>query len=273
MVRVIQPNIPPEWEELWNKIIRWFEIHGIPVWCRMWFQDTRSGRERRRAASLFTQAAQAWKALDDDTKHAWKVAAKTGWNYYRGYRLFIYDWIYRYQHGLSVPGTPSNYHQGLGLTIDNPNGLSNVYARRDDKDLVGPLTLKVSYKKVERTPAGSGSFQIQAIAYYLWSGQILEHTNTFTTPSGNVDWNTVTQTFGTDGLDYFHLKVIYSINNYNCKVYLDNVIWSDKNGEFFRENFDTTDYKSWTPVQLYRKKDWYFNPAYIDTYFKHEYLT
>lgn len=272
MVRIVQPDIPPEWEEMWAKIVRWFDLHGIPVWCRMWFQTSRSQKEKRRAATKFPSAGSAWKQLDAATKIAWRSAAKAGWNYYRGYRMFVADYIYRLQNNLSLPGTPSDYHQLFGMVMDNPSGSSDIYMRRDDKDLIGPLTIKFSYKKDERTPSGSYAFKVQSTAYYFWAGQVLSHTDTFTSPAGDVAWNTITRNFGTSGLKYFHLKVIFTILNYDAKIYLDNIIWSDQNGEFFREHFNVESYGAWIPVLLYRKRDWVFNPAYITTYFKHEYL-
>lgn len=272
MVKVVQPEIPPEWVPLFDKIFRWFEVRGIPIWARMWFQDARSIDKSRDERSKLPMAGTAWKPLSSATKQLWNLAAYRAYNYYRGYRLFTADYIWRQKVGLSLPGTPDNTHQLFGLKMLNPGGAANIYARRDDKDLVGQINLKFSYKKDEITPSATKAFKVTCTAYYLTPGGYDTDVDTYTAPAGDRDWATLNYSFGTAGREYFHFKIVFAIDGYDAIIWLDNIVLSDANGEFFREGFNTENYEYWEPNMLYRKRDWQFNPAYIRNYFLHEYV-
>ncbi len=272
MVRVIQPNVPPEWIPLFEKIFRWFERNGTPIWARRWFQDSRTIKQQKKKQSEFQSAGQSWTDLDGSIKALWNQAAYRVNGYFRGYRLFTSDYIYRKSANLSLPGTPSNLHQLFGLKISNPGGSGNVFARRDDKDIVGQLNIKFSYKKNEITPSGTKAFKVVCTAYHLTQGGYSTDVDTFTADAGDEGWQIINRTFGTTDRKYFHFKIVFTIDGYDAIIHLDNIVLSDKNGEFFRESFNTEAYSYWTPNMLYRKRDWVFNPAYIKTYFNHEYL-
>ena len=272
MVKVIQSNPPPEWEELWAKIVRWFGRYGVPTYVRMWFQDTRRLTEQRRRNTKFNLVKDDWKTLDDATKYQWYLAAYRAYGYYRSYRLFTADWIYRNKIGLSTPGTPHLLRQLFGLEMLNPGGSGNVQMRRDDKDLIGQLRIRFNFKKNENTPSATKAFKMLATAYYFTEGGIATETDSYICPAGNVDWTEIDRRFGTTDRKYFHLTLIFSIDNYDAEVYFDNIRLADNGGEYFTERFNTQDYVPWVPQLLWRKKDWIFSPSFIDTYFRHLYL-
>ncbi len=272
MVKVTQCDVPPEWEEFWGKVCRWYGIKGVPCFARLWIQKMRRMKEIRYTISHFKQLGSAWGNLSDVTRQAWRDAAYKCWEYNRGYRLFTADYIYRLIAGLSVPGTPSDYHQLFGLEILNPGGSEKVQMRRDDKDIVGQINLKFNYKKTEIAPGGGNAFKVNSTLYYYIQGGYLTETDEFTAPAGNVGWNLINRTFGTADRKYFHYKVIFSIDDYAAEIFLNDIILTDKDGKFFSENFITKRNKAWVPKLLWRKKDWIFSPSFLDTYFKPLYL-
>ena len=272
MVRVIQPSIPAEYEELWNKIMRHFERYGVPIWCRGWFQNTRRGKAQRASATRIPTVADAWNALSEAQRTGWDNSAEVMWGYKRGYRLFVSDWIYREISGLSVPGTSSLLHQLFGLRLKNAGALQNVFFRYDNKDLVGQLTIKFSYKKDEKTPSGVYAFKVKTTAYYFGQGGILSDTDEFSAPAGNVAWNQITRTFGTVDRKYFHVEIIFAINSYDAVVDIDNFYLNDKIGKVLFENWYTEKYAPWTFQRRVRKTGWQFNPGYTTDYFQHIYL-
>lgn len=273
MVRVIGNVLPAEWEDFWKKCVRWYGLKGVPTFSRLWFQDIRRFKKIRYDRSYFMSVGQAWRDLSSDVKQGWRDAAHAAWDYNRGYRLFSADYIYRLVAGLPVPGDPNLYHQLFGLEMRNPGGAESVFMRRDDKDIVGPLTLNVKFKKQENTASSSDAFKIQMTAYYFTPGSYDTDVDEYVCPAGNVDWNDVSRTFGTDGRKYFHFKLVLTIANYDAIVWVDSLELLDQGGRFFKENFITKRNEVWVPKMLFRKKDWNFSPSWTDTYFKHLYLT
>ena len=272
MVRLIQPGIPAEYEELWNKIVRWFGLKGVPTFARLWSQNTRRMFAIRYTISKFMSVGAAWRALSFEQQQAWRDAANVAWGYNRGYRLFTADYIYRLFAGLPVPGDPSNYHQLFGLEMSNPDGLADIQMRRDDKDLVGPIDIAFKYKKIEVTPSALHCFKVACTGWYLTQGGVGVDTDEWNLPAGNIDWTVFTQTFGVEDRQYFHWKIVISITNYDSKVYFNSLDLADKNGNFFSENWITERYEPWVPTRLYRKKDWLFTPEWPNNYFQHLYL-
>lgn len=272
MVRIVQPSLPPQYEEAWNRIFRWFSRYGVPVWCRSWVQDTRRGVAVRRSATQLRAVADCWNALSVSERLAWDSAAFETFGFYRGYRLFTSDYFYRKKIKLTYPGSPSDLHQMEGIMMKNPGGTQNVYSRYDDKDLVGQFTIKFSYKKKEIAASGSFGFKVQTTAYYLIEGGIGTETDEFSGPSGNVDWTQITRTIGTAGRKYFHIKIVWTIENYNAEIWLDNFRLTDSVGLIYFENFDTIEYNPWEFEKLIRKKWWQFSPGFWAPYFYHTYL-
>ncbi len=272
MVKVIQPNIPPAYQELWDKIFRYFERYGVPIWCRNWFQNMVSSYQQREKASRLKPIAASWKALSSSTKAVWRNAAYVTWGYYRGYRLFTADWNFRVDLGLSVPATPSMEHQLQGLKIKNAGGSANIFARYDCKDLVGQFDVNFNFKKIERTPSGTYAFKVQTTAYYFTSGGTGVQTDVYTAPSGNSNWGAITRTIGTAGRKYFHVVIIFTIQNYDADVYLDNFKITDSVGLIYKETWDTLEGAEWEFQRRVRKQGWQFNPSYALPYFEHSYL-
>jgi hypothetical protein len=272
MVKVIGDVLPSQWVEFWGKVVRWYNLKGIPSYSRLWFQDYRRMRQIRYNISDFQAVGVAWQNLSPADKEAWRAAAKACWDYNRGYRLFTADYVWRLIAGLPVPGTPSIYHQLFGMQIHNPDGLLNVYMRRDDKDLVGQITAKVKFKKTENAASPTASFKISQTGWYFTQGGFSTDTDEHAVAAGDIAWNEVERTFGTASREYFHYKIVLSIENYNATVDIDSIELLDQNGRFFKENFITERNKAWVPALLYRKKDWIFSPGFSPDYFKHLYL-
>jgi len=272
MVKVIQSDVPPEFEELWAKCIRWFGRYGVPTYVRMWFQTARRNYNQRVSQSKFDLVKVDWKTLDDAIKYQWKLAAYRAYGYYRAYRLFTADWIWRDKVGLSNPGAPHLLHQLFGLEMLNPGGSENVQMRRDDKDLIGRLRIRFNFKKIENAASPPAAFKMLATAYYLTDGGIATETDSYTCPAGNIDWTEIDRRFGTTDRKYFHFKLIFVIDNYDAEVYFDNIRLADNGGEYYADRFNTKDYVPWVPILKWRKKDWVFSPSFIDTFFKHLYL-
>ena len=273
MVKVIGSVLPAEWEAFWNKVVRWYGLRGIPTFSRLWFQDIRRMQDIRYTISHFKQMGSAWRNLDAATQLAWRNAAYSCWDYNRGYRLFTADYIYRLIAGLPIPGSPNIYHQLFGLEMVNPGGTQNIFMRRDDKDIVGPLTVKIKFLKTENTPSAIYAFKIKCTAYRFIPGSYTTDIDEYVVPSGNIVWNEVSRVFGVADKKYFHFKIVLTIKNYDAIIKIDSIELIDKNGRFFKENWITKRNKAWVPKMLFRKTDWIFNPSYTDTYFKHVYLT
>lgn len=272
MVRLIQPNIPPEYEELWNKIVRWFGLKGVPTFARLWIQKTRRMHTVRYTISQLVSVGQAWQSLSSAEQQAWRDAANVAWGYNRGYRLFTADYVYRLFAGLPVPGTPSDYHQLFGLKMSNPGALADVAMSRDDKDIVGPIGIIFKFKKIEITPSALHSLKVVAKAWYLVQGGVETETHEWNIAAGDIPWTQFSGAFGTTDREYFHFRITISITNYDAEVYFNNLILTDKNGTFFSENWITPRYVPWVPTRLYRKKDWLFYPEWPNNYFQHIYL-
>jgi len=273
MAKVSSLTIPPAWRPLIEAIFRWYSINGLPIFARQWLQGSRYMKYLKQQSSKFSSASEAWNALSSVTQAGWNSAAVIATTYARGYRLYTSDFIWRQKAGLPAPEGALADYQLFGIKMSNLGGSQDVHIRRDDKDLVGQITFKFSYKKNEITPNVSFPFRVILTAYYFGQGTILTDTDSFSAPGGDIAWNTITRTFGTAGRKYFHLRVILTIDQYDAIIYLDNLILSDSIGEQHRENFNTEDYKAWVPNTLYRKRDWLFNPSFVDPYFIHEYLT
>lgn len=273
MVKVIGSVLPAEWAVFWAKVVRWYGLRGIPTYSRLWFQDYPRMRKIRYNISDFKQMGSAWKGLSAAVQQDWRDAAHACWDYNRGYRLFTADYIYRLIGGLPIPGAPNIYHQLFGLEMLNPGGSDNVFMRRDDKDIVGQITAKIKFKKTENTPSAVAGFKIQQTAYHFTDGGYDTDTDEYSAPAGNIAWIEVEQTFGVADREYFHYKIVLTIDNYDAIIDIDSIELTDKNGRYFKENFITKSNKAWIPKLLFRKTDWLFGPSFIDTYFKHIYLT
>lgn len=272
MVKVVQGDIPAEWEIFWKKIVRWYNLKGIPCYSRLWSQKMRRMKQIKYEISDFKKMGLSWSGLSPAVQQQWRDAAYQAWEYNQGYRLFTADYIYRLIAGLSVPGSPSDYHQLFGMEMSNPNGDHNVFMRRDDKDVVGQITVRLNYKKTENIASPTSALKILFTGWYLTEGGIETDTTTHTITAGNVAWKQEDFVCGVADRIYFHIRIIISIENYNAVFILDHIRLIDKTVQFYEENFVTARNVAWVPTLLYRKKDWQFSPNFDNPYFQHIYL-
>lgn len=272
MVKVIQGDVPPEWEIFWKRIVRWYNIKGIPCFSRLWSQKMRRMKKVKYEISDFQSVGTAWAQQSPTVQEAWKSAANKAWAYNRGYRLFTADYIYRLIAGLSVPGTPSDYHQLFGLKMYDQYGMVNPYMQRDDKDVVGPLNFKINIRAV--TPFWPDWFKVRIkfIGWYLKSGDLGITDEDYSLTQGQQNWQSLDLDFGVADRQYFHIRFSIELESFEGDVYINNIIMSDKNGVFHNENFITSRNVPWVPSRLYRKKDWYFYPSFTAPHFEHVYL-
>lgn len=244
-MRVTNPSVPVDWEVLWQKMVRWFYRGGVPVWARMWFQNMRSQYEKRRKATKTPTVAELWNTLSPATKVGWDDAAEKMWGYRRGYRLFTSDFIYRQKANLSPPQGAMVEHQLFGLRMQNLDGVEYVRFFYDTvywpRTFVGPFNIKVSYKKDEIEPSSTEDFIIHSTGFYD-SNMDVDH---FVAPDGDVAWNIVDRNFGVTDRVYNRFAIAIHIGYLKAKIWIDNIILSDKNGEFYHENFDPPKYAVW----------------------------
>jgi hypothetical protein len=263
-------SLPPQWQPLLEKILRWYDNQIYPVWCPFNFHQTRSAKKRLKEKTQLPKVSDAWKQLTPAQKQAWKNAK--GYTGLTGYQVFTADFIYRRNNGLPLPGTPSTTHQVYGLMFKNEDGVANVYARLHEKDLIGPLKIKFFYKKREYIADPSKSFKFTAFAYYFEGGlNVLDQTQ-WIAPSGNQNWQQVSLNFGREDRKYFHLTLSFDLGTYQAAVYIDNFKLEDKNGAFYTESFNKKSKKEWNYNSYYRKRGWAFYPFYGEPYIKVVYL-
>jgi hypothetical protein len=270
MVKVAKMDIPPAWQPLLDKILAYYDNQIYPTWASRYFHKTRSAKKRNKQKTYIPSAAAAWKALTSSEKVAWTSASAFGT--LNNYQLFLADFSYRRKNGLSLPGTPFSTHEMMGLEIQNPGGSTNVRLRRDEKDLVGPITIAFTYQKTENAPTGDKPFKFIATAYYFWEGKNLTLTKEWSAPTGNVSWTSVSESFGVSGQKYFHLTIIWYLDNYDAIVDLDHLLIQSAGTDKYRECWQYKAGKTWSYDNLYRKTGWLFTPGYQVPYFDVIYL-
>ena len=270
MVKVAIQSIPPAYEPLLAKILAHFDNQIYPTWATRFFHKTRSAKKANKEKTYLPSIASYWATLTAEEKAAWGTAAAFGT--LNKYQLFTTDFSYRRKNGLSLPGTPSDYHEVMGLRLDNPGGSENVRLRRDEKDLVGPIGISFTYKKTENSPTPSVPFKFLATAYYFDAGHNLTLTHEWEAPSGNVDWSQVSESFGVSGQKYFHLTILFYLDSYDATIYLDHFLIQSAGVDKYRECWQYKSGKTWEYDNLYRKTGWLFFPDYHVPYFEVLYL-
>lgn len=270
MTKVSQMSLPAGYQELLDKILAYFDNQIYPTWATRYFHRTRAAKKRNVEKTYMPSAATAWKALTPPEKAAWTSASVFGT--LNNYQLFLADYAYRRKNGYALPGTPSDYHEVMGLEIQNPGGVTNVRLRRDEKDLVGPIGIDFTYQKAEIAPTGDQPFKFVATAYYFKLGEIATLEHTWTAPAGNVNWTLVSESFG-DALEkYFHLTITWYLDSYDAIVHLDHLLISDVNDDKYRECWQYKAGRTWSYDELYRKTGWLFSPGYRVPFFDVVYL-
>ena len=270
MVKVAQMDIPPEYQALLDKILAYFDNQIYPTWASRFFHKTRSAKKRNQEKTLMPSVSAVWAELSPAEKQAWSDAS--GFGTLNRYQLFISDYSYRWKNGLSIPGTPSTYHEMMGFQIQNPGGSTNVRFRRDEKDLVGPVSIAFNYQKTEISPTGDQPFKFVATLYYFDAGQNKTLAKEWSAPSGNVSWASVSESFGVSGQKYFHLTVEWYLDSYDATLNLDHLLIQSVGVDKYRECWQYKSGKIWEYDNLYRKTGWLFTPDYREPYFNVVYL-
>jgi hypothetical protein len=270
MAKIPYIIIPPGWQPLIDKILRWYDSQTNPTVTSRMFFGTRKQKAHNSSVSFFKEIASVWNPLDAPTKTAWSDAAAEHGSY--GYRFFMADYSYRKKNGLSLPGTANDYHQLQGLTLLNPGGTEEVQAIWRTIAVTGQITISFNFKKVQNDVPVDYSFRVYARASYFEGGENKYEEHTYTSDTGNCDWSNVSFSFGTTGRYYFELEVFLQLDFYDAVVDIDNFKVSDASGEVYYEYFNPKAPLYWDPTLLVRKEGWQFLPEYSDTYFVSRYL-
>lgn len=270
MVKVAQMTIPPAYQALLDKILAHFDNQIYPTWATRFFHTTRSAKKADKEKTYMPSAAAAWKLLSAAEKTAWATAAVFGT--LNRYQLFLADFSYRRKNGLTLPGTPFTTREMMGLRLDDPGGVEAMELRRDEKDIVGPITISFNYKKTENAATPSVPFKFVATAYWFADGKNKTLTHEWSAPAGNVPWASVSEVFGVPGLKYFHLTIIWYLTDYDATVDLDHFLIQGNAVDKYRENWQYKAGRTWEYDALYRKTGWLFSPGYRVPWFEVLYL-
>lgn len=270
MVKIATMNFPPGYEALVAKILAWFDNQAYPTWATRNRHNTRAAKAANAAKTYMPSIKDAWAALSPAEKTLWADAAVFGT--LNRYQLFTSDYSYRFKNGLSVPGTPNNYHEMFGLQIDNPGGGEDVQLRRDEKDLIGPITIEFNYKKTQYSPTASVPFKMVATAYNFLDGENQQIVGEWSAPAGNVDWTHASLTLGVANWKYFHLTIIWYLTDYDASVSIDQLLIQGNSVDKYREDWQYKSGKTWAYTALYRKTGWLFTPQYFEPWFRVVYL-
>ena len=154
----------------------------------------------------------------------------------------------------------------------NPGGVNDCELRFDNKDITGPITFSFNYKKVENQPTGGAPFGVEIILFWFKRGANRFEIYNFEYPAGNVAWNTITEQIGVEGRSYYHMKVKWTIKDYDAYVLFDRIVITNQDGDILREGFKFPAGKSWTYDELYRKFGFQFSPTFYVPHFEIVYL-
>lgn len=270
MTKVAIMTIPPDFQPLLDKILAHFDQMTYPTWATRNFHLTRAAKKTNLEKTYIPGVRSVWATFTPAEKAAWSAAK--GYTGYSNYQLFTADYSYRKKNLLSLPGTPNTTHQLYGLKISNPGGVETVRIRFHLKDLIGPLTIAFNYKKQQYSPPADQSFKFDAAAYYFDGGLNITETKSWTSPTGDVAWALVSQSWGTVGKKFFHLTIEFKLDNYDADVFLDNLRISDGTGAFYSDSFNKKVGKEWDYFAFYRKQGWAFDPLFAPPFFEVVYL-
>ena len=146
MVKVTQMDLPPGSQALLDKILAWFDNQIYPTWATRYFHKTRTAKKANKEKTYMPGVRSIWSGFTPAQKALWSLARQFG--YRSSYALFTADYSYRRKHGLSLPGTPNNYHQMYGLQMFSPSGQGLIQGIREDIVLTGPITISFNYRQV-----------------------------------------------------------------------------------------------------------------------------
>jgi hypothetical protein len=268
MVKVGNLTFPPGYEALVAKILAWYDNQIYPTWATRNRHNTRSAKKRNLEKTLLPSISGIWKGLTPAERAAWSAASD--FSTLNGYQLFTSDYSYRRKNGLSLPGTPNNYHDMFSLEIDNPGGVSEVRFRRDEKDLVGPVNISFNYKKVERQTITleewSDLVATWADATAMWTGVEVA---AWSDP--NIDWADVLARWAYSTKGMFHLvAILYYFEDGQNKIETHN--WDSPAGP---QNWNTVSFSMGTSGKKYfhLTLNWYMDNYDATVDFDHLLIT
>ncbi len=265
MAKVQQMTLPPAFQALLDKILAHFDQTIYPTWATRNFHLTRAAKAANKEKSYIPGARVVWASFSAVEKALWKSCA--AFMQYSSYQYFTAKYSYAKKNGLDLAVTPTVKHQMHALFATNPGGLELVQWVRDDIVLLGQVSVQFQYKKTEYTAFFGSPFNLHIDAYYFDGGQNLVDVFDWEAPSGNVDWTTVSFSFGVTSRNYFHVVCTWSLDYYDADVWMDNFLISDQLGVVHRQAFWVKAGKSWVFTQHYRKQGWDFVPAYDPSWF------
>ncbi len=270
MAKIALMSFPPGYQSLLAKIVAWFDNQIYPTWATRNRHQTRAAKARNAEKTYLPAVRDIWATLTAGAKAAWASASVFGT--LNNYQLFTSDYCFRRKNGLSLPGTPDDLFEMMGLEIQNPGGLETVTLRRDEKDLVGPIGINFTYQKIENAAAPGVGFRFVATAYYFDAGENKTSVLEWSAPSGNVSFSQVSESFGVAGRKYYHLTIYWYLESYDAIIDLDHFLITSNSVDKYRENWQFKAGKVWTYDNLYRKTGWLFSPGYRVPYFEVVYL-
>lgn len=252
-------DVPSLQDKAYKKALRKFQGTKSSIISTPYKLLSREEEKARKTRQWLTEIAAAWKLLDAPTKAIWKSYAanisRSNWV------LYVMEYAYRKKYELSIPPSPTELHQMMGLKITNPTGSGTVKAWRYDIVITGPIDVRFSYKKTESAATSGIPFRVYCEAWYMEAGENKSETHTFDAPSGNVDWTQVNFSFGTSGRYYFELIISFELTDYQASVILDNFVVEDNIGELVDEPWHVKSGKTWYYQVKTRKMGWEFSPA------------
>lgn len=193
--------------------------------------------------SFLPQIALLWNALDTTTKDLWtSCGAYAGLN---GYRTFVQEQSQRLHQNLSVPNTPSIYHQGkyghlhiggsavqikiaqyhpsmyyVNHKVKGVNGLYAPVAVNESMSL--PLTIGLSYKAVLSATGATQRARFYAIVYSSYQGVDRENLVEIDFLNDSV-WHIATAIISQTLGHFMGYTLYFEIYGYTGDLYFDNI--------------------------------------------------
>lgn len=226
--------VPPEWIELFNKIIAIQDNRVRGVVQKRGYLPSRKRVKDLTTRSLMPDIRNLWAGLSTGEQVAWKAAAAvTGMN---GWNLFTQDTAYRLKYGIVGLATPSLLHQyKVGrIVINSPaekvelaqfhpfefyvskKMRGDTTVREDiriEERLALPLTIGTSFRSSLSSTRPDYEARFYAIIYSSYQGRTIETEVGFDIPLTS-DWTDETATA---------TEVIGVARSYDLRIVLDGV--------------------------------------------------
>lgn len=226
--------IPPEWKELWMRIVSIQDNRTRGTVQKRGYLPSRRRVKDLTTKSLMPQIRALWLELSPTEQAAWKAAAAvTGMN---GWNLFTQDCAYRLKYGISGLATPSPLHQyKVGrIQINAPaekvilaqfhpfefyvskKMRGNTSVREDvriEERLALPLTIGASFRSGLVATRPDYEARFYAIIYSSYQGRTIETEVGFNIPLTS-NWTDETATA---------TEVIGIARSYDLRIVLDGV--------------------------------------------------